>query len=89
MYICIKWRKNVVYAIVSLEKGTDCGLTAVELWLLRAKIAKKEGLSSHYKCAKGAVKRVYTRILHQITNACIFKVVLKTTNLEKSNEIYK
>ena len=35
----------------SLEKGTDCGLTAAELWLLRAKIAKKEGLSSHYECA--------------------------------------
>ena len=33
------------------EKGTDCGPTAVELWLSRAKIAKKEGLFSHYECA--------------------------------------
>ena len=34
-----------------LEKGTDCGPTAAELWLSRAKIVKKEGLSSHYECA--------------------------------------
>ena len=33
--------------ILSLEKGTDCGPTAGEVWLSRAKIAKKEGLSSH------------------------------------------
>ena len=31
---------------VGLEKGTDCGLSAAELWLSHAKIAKKEGLSS-------------------------------------------
>ena len=37
--------------VLSLKKGTDCGPTAAELWLLRAKIDKKEGLSSHYKCA--------------------------------------
>ena len=37
--------------VLSLEKGTDCGPTAAELWLLRANIPKKEGLSSHYECA--------------------------------------
>ena len=37
--------------LLSLEKGTDCGPTAAELWLSRAKIAKNEGLSSHYECA--------------------------------------
>ena len=36
---------------LSLEKGIDCGPTAVELGLSQAKIAKKEGLSSHYNCA--------------------------------------
>ena len=48
--------------VLSLEKGTDCGPTAGELWLSRAKIAGKEGPSSHYECAKGAVKLVYIRI---------------------------
>ena len=38
-------------AVLSLEKGTDCALTAGELCLSRAKIAKKEGPSSHYECA--------------------------------------
>ena len=37
--------------VLSLDKGTDCGPTAAELWLLRANIPKKEGLSSHYECA--------------------------------------
>ena len=32
------------------RKGTDCGPTATELRLSRAKIAKKEGLSSHCEC---------------------------------------
>ena len=50
----------------TLEKGTDCGPSAAALWLSHAKIAKKEGLSSHCECALGAVKVVYMRILHQI-----------------------
>ena len=50
--------------VLSLEKGTNCGPTAAELWLSRTKIAKKEGLSRHYECALGAVKLVYIRILH-------------------------
>ena len=37
--------------VLSLEKGTDCGPTATELWLSRAKIVKKGELSSHYECA--------------------------------------
>ena len=37
--------------VLSLEKGTDCGPTATELCLLLAKVAKREGLSSHYECA--------------------------------------
>ena len=37
--------------LLSLEKGTDCGPTVVELWLASAKDAKKEGLSSHCECA--------------------------------------
>ena len=57
--------------VLRLEKGTDCGMTAAELWLSQAKIAEEEGLSSHPGCAKGAVKLVYIRILHQITNVCI------------------
>ena len=32
--------------VLSLEKDIECGLTAAELWLPRAKIAEKEGLSS-------------------------------------------
>ena len=34
----------------SLEMGADCGTTDAEMWLSRAKIVKKKGLSSHYKC---------------------------------------
>ena len=33
--------------VLSLEKGTNCGLTATELQPSQAKFAKKEGLSSH------------------------------------------
>ena len=36
--------------LLGLEKGTDCGPTATELWLSQANIAKKDGLSSHYDC---------------------------------------
>ena len=35
--------------VLSLEKGTDSGPSAVELWLSRANNAKKGGLSSHYR----------------------------------------
>ena len=35
--------------VLDLEKGTDCGLSAAELWLSRANNAKKGGLSSHYR----------------------------------------
>ena len=35
--------------VLGLEKGTDCGPSAAELWLLRANNAKKGGLSSHYE----------------------------------------
>ena len=35
--------------VLGLEKGTDCGPSAAELWLSRANNAKKGGLSSHYK----------------------------------------
>ena len=31
--------------MLGLEKGTDCGLNAAELWLSRANNAKKGGLS--------------------------------------------
>ena len=34
---------------LGLEKGTDCGPSAAELWLLRANNAKKGGLSRHYR----------------------------------------
>ena len=34
---------------VCLEKGTDCGPIAAELWLSRANNAKKGELSSHYR----------------------------------------
>ena len=37
------------WGVLSLEKGTDCGLSAAELWLSRANNAKKGGLSSHYR----------------------------------------
>ena len=37
--------------VLSLEKGTDCGPTTAELWLSGTKIAKNDGLSSHYECA--------------------------------------
>ena len=30
--------------VIGLEKGTDCGPTAVERWLSRPKMAKKRGL---------------------------------------------
>ena len=64
----VAWRGG---GVISLEKGTDCGPTAVELWLSRANIAKKEGLCSHYESAKEAVKLLYIRILHRITDVCI------------------
>ena len=35
--------------VLGLEKGTDCGPSAAELWLSRANNAKKGGLSSHYE----------------------------------------
>ena len=35
--------------VLGLEKGTDCGPSAAELWLSRANNAKKGGLSSHYR----------------------------------------
>ena len=35
--------------LLGLEKGTDCGPSAAELWLSRANNAKKGGLSSHYR----------------------------------------
>ena len=34
--------------VLGLEKGTNCGLTAAERWLLRREMAKKGGLSSYY-----------------------------------------
>ena len=34
--------------VLGLEKGTDCGPTAAERWLLRPKMAKKRGLSSYH-----------------------------------------
>ena len=34
--------------VLGLEKGTDCGTTAVERWLSRPKMAKKRGLSSYH-----------------------------------------
>ena len=34
--------------VLSLEKGTDCGPSAAELWLSQANNAKKGGLCSHY-----------------------------------------
>ena len=34
--------------VLDLEKGTNCGPTAAELWLSRPKMAKKGGLSSFY-----------------------------------------
>ena len=33
--------------VLSLEKGTNCGPTAGERWLLRPATAKKGGLSSY------------------------------------------
>ena len=33
--------------LLGLEKGTDCGRSAAELWLSQANNAKKGGLSSH------------------------------------------
>ena len=35
--------------VLGLEKGTDCGPSAAELWLLRANNAKKGELSSDYR----------------------------------------
>ena len=35
--------------VLGLEKGTDCGPSAAELWLSRANNAKKGGLSNHYR----------------------------------------
>ena len=34
--------------LLGLEKGTDCGPTAAEQWLLQPKMAKKRGLSSYH-----------------------------------------
>ena len=34
--------------VLSLEKGTDCGLTAGEPWLSQPATAKKGGLSSYH-----------------------------------------
>ena len=34
--------------VLSLEKGTDCGPTTGERWLLRPAVAKKGGLSLCY-----------------------------------------
>ena len=34
--------------VLSLEKGTDCGLTTWERWLLRPAMAKNGGLSLCY-----------------------------------------
>ena len=33
---------------LSLEKGTNCGPTAAERWLLKREMAKRRGLSSYY-----------------------------------------
>ena len=34
--------------VLNLEKGTDCGLTAVEQWLSQPAMAKKGGLSLYH-----------------------------------------
>ena len=48
---------GVGLGVLSVEKGTDCGLTVTELWLLQAVIAKMGGLSTNkMTCKKGAVK---------------------------------
>ena len=58
-YICIATLGGEGGGVLSLENGTDCGMSATELWLSRAAIAKKEGLSRSYKCPCGAIKSVY------------------------------
>ena len=44
-------RKGVgVGRVLSLEKGTDCGQTAAELWLLRVNIARKRRKKGGWIC---------------------------------------
>ena len=58
--------------VLGLEKVTDCGLTAAELWLSRPKMAKKKGGCPLIIFDKrGSVRVFATNILHQITIVCI------------------
>ena len=57
---------------LSLEKGTDFGPTAAELWPSRLKMAKKKGGCTLIIFDKrGSVRVFASNILHQITTACI------------------
>ena len=55
--------------VLGLEKGTDCGPSAAELWLSRANNAKKGGLSSHYRGNVGCIAHM-CYITQVSLNAC-------------------
>ena len=42
------WIRTRGGGVLGLEKGTNCGPTAAERWLLQREMAKKRGLSSYY-----------------------------------------
>ena len=46
--VCFRILSRGGGGVLSLEKGTNCGPTAGELWLSQPTTAKKGGLSSYY-----------------------------------------
>ena len=50
--------------VLGLEKGTDCGPSAAELWLLQANNAKKGGCPVIIDDYRKLSYYVYIRILH-------------------------
>ena len=50
--------------VLGLEKGTDCGPTAAERWLLRPKMAKKRGAVLLSYCIIGGLSEYLHPIFH-------------------------
>ena len=73
--------------VLGLEKGTDCGPSAAELWLSQANNAKKGGLSSHHLDDYKELSNMLILGFYNYIHSELFRKPFKTSNFVKSNQI--